>query len=75
MNKKVLMASAFALPLVTLAGFGVASAATGTNGASFKDDMASKFATRFNLNKTDVATFMDEQHTARRADMQARMTE
>jgi hypothetical protein len=72
MKKKLLMASALAVSSLGVAGSAMAATETGD---TFRDEMASKFAERFNLNKEDVANFMEEQHEARHAEMEAKVTE
>lgn len=58
--------------LVTLGSLsGVAMAATDTTGTNFAD----RLATRFNLNKDDVKSFLSEDRAARHEQMQAKMEE
>lgn len=66
MNKKKMIAAAIAsLGIASAVGIGTV-AAQEANGSSLAD----KIATKFNLNKDDVQQVIDEEHTARRANMQ-----
>ena len=57
-----------------LASTGSLLAATQTQAFSgVKDDLAQALATRFNLNATEVQTFLTEQHQAHKAEMKADM--
>lgn len=72
MNKKVLLASAFTLPMIAFAGLGIASAATDTTG---QDGFAGRFATKFNLNKDDVSSFMTADRAARQAEREVKVAD
>lgn len=72
MKKKLLIASALALPSIGLAGTALA---VSNDGAGLNDQMAEKLATRFNLNKDEVSAFMLEQREEKRAETEAKVTE
>jgi regulator of protease activity HflC (stomatin/prohibitin superfamily) len=74
MKKQLLVASIITAPTIALAG----TALAGQNGHSFgsqSDQYAEKLATRFNLNKEDVSTFMTEQRQERRAQIESKAAE
>lgn len=72
MKKKLLIATAVALPTIGLAG---SAMAMNGNEHGMKDQVAEKLATRFNLNKDEVSAFMTEQQEARHAEMEKKVTE
>ena len=72
MKKKLLIATAVALPTIGLAG---SAMAMNDNGNGMKDQVAEKLATRFNLNKDEVTSFMKEQREAHHTEMEAKVTE
>jgi hypothetical protein len=72
MKKKLLVASALAVSTLGVAGS--AMAATNTGDTS-RDEISTKLAERFNLNKDDVSAFMKEQRDARHTEMQAKVSE
>lgn len=59
--------------LAGIAGLGVASATTSTNNGA--DSIIEKIATKFNVNKEDVAAVFDEERNAREAEHQQKMTD
>jgi beta-N-acetylglucosaminidase len=71
-KKKLIIASAIAVSGMGMAGSALAATSTDTSG---RDDFASKFATRFNLNKDDVTKFMDENRAARDAERETKVAE
>ena len=64
---KALIVAGAALPMIGLASV-AAHAAVDT---STSDSFATKLATKFNLNKTDVAKFLNDERTSRQADKQS----
>ncbi len=76
-QKRKIALAALALGLVSTGSLVAASQTQAFSG--IKDDFAQALATRFNLNVTDVQTFLEEQHqlhkTEMMADMQAKMSE
>ena len=71
MKRKLLLASAMAVSSVGIAGTAFAATETGT---TVRDEFATKLADKFNLNKNEVSTFLKEEHDARHAEMQAKVT-
>jgi predicted house-cleaning noncanonical NTP pyrophosphatase (MazG superfamily) len=72
MKKKLLIASAITLSTLGIAGSAMAARDTGD---TMREDLASKLAERFNLNKDEVSNFMQEQHEARHAEMESKVSE
>lgn len=70
---KLFIAGATTLPILGLAG--TAFASQGTNGNGFGDNFASKFAERFNVDKGEVSSFMNQQHEEREAQREAKVSE
>ncbi len=56
------------------AGAMTLSASAATNASSREDSLASKIASKFNINKDEVKKVLDEDHQARQAERQADMT-
>ncbi len=58
--------------LATVAGAGIASAATNSNG---QQTLVEKIASKFNLNKDEVQKVFDEEHASREAKHEQKMNE
>ncbi len=72
MKKKLLVATALALPTLGLAGSAMAMS---NNGQGMQENIAENLATRFSLNKDEVSAFMSEKREARHAEMQSKVAE
>jgi hypothetical protein len=70
---KLFLAAGAAAPLLMVSG--AVFAQSSTTGASMRDTFASELAERFNLNKDEVTTFMNEKRAAREAERDTKTAE
>ncbi len=72
---RTLMMGAAALPIVGLATMSLASASTGITALGGRDTFVQNLATKFDLNRDDVAKFLDEQKATKEADIKQKATD
>lgn len=72
MKKQLLVASALTIPTL---GFAGSAFAANNNNDSFGTQFAEKLATKFNLNKDEVTTFIKQDREAMKAEMEAKVGE
>lgn len=71
-HKKLLVGGLMTATLLGSSAFAL-NASAATNGNGFSDSLASKIATKFNLNKDEVKKVIDEDRTVRQAERQKNM--
>lgn len=70
-KKQLAVLAAVSVPIIGLAGTALAH----DNGGVITDNFAEKFASKFNLNKEEVNTFLNEEHKTRHAERDAKIAE
>lgn len=73
MKKSLVLAGTIAVTTMGMAG--TAFAMNGNADGQYTGDLSTKLAERFNLNKDEVSSFMQERHEARHAEMEAKVSE